>query len=180
MAERNSANETKQQEIQIALGANLVIEGDALPETKERNNAALLGAGRHGKVTTSKPSSTVEGAAGAEVRDQILAKNSVILRGLNIICKGDKPGVKVSDTGRVVMIGCHITKDKNIQAAASSYIRVEAGGSIAVIGCYFHNTQALGFTIDNAGLAANAAVTGCTRETTVGHNNCSVGVEVSI
>ena len=149
-------------------------------ESSERNNGVTLGSGRHGKMTLKKPATTVRSTPNAVVKDALVSESSSIVYGATYECKGDNPAVTVKDGGRLVLIGCHFTKEANIQTATSSYILVESGGRLSVTGCYFHNAQTSGFTIDNAGIPANVVATGNILETTAlaPHNNVTVGVEV--
>jgi len=177
MREHNEVGATRQQETQKATGASLVLAGDAFRETKDKNNAATLGSGRHAAITVKKPATSIVASPGAEVRDQIVVEGTAIISGANIICKGDSPGVKVEADGRAILLGCHISKEANTQSATGSYVRVENGGCLSVVGCYFHNIQANGFAIDNAGLIPNASVAGGMRGTGVGHNAVLVSGE---
>ena len=160
----------------------LVRQDNAFKESKERNNGATLASGNHIAMTLEKPATTLASVPDALVQKQTAGTSSSVVYGATYECEGDNPAVAVSATGRMVLIGCHFTKDANTQSATGSYISVESGGYLSVLGCYFHNTQAAGFTINNAGGAANVIATGNIRETTAAapHNNVTVGVEVVV
>jgi hypothetical protein len=167
--------------LQKVLGP-LISPQSAVKETKERNNGATLLEGHHIAMNLSKPATTIASIPSAVIKKQTTVDSSSVVYGATYECEGDSPAVNVTATGRAVFVGCHFSKEANTQSTTGSYINVEDGGLLSVIGCYFHNTQTAGFTINNAGLAANAVATGNIRETTaaVGHNNVTVGVEVVI
>jgi hypothetical protein len=158
----------------------VVRPGGVFLEGSERNNGATIGSGQHGKMTLKKPATTVRSTPDAVVKDELVSESSSVVYGVRYECKGDSPAVTVKSGGRLVLVGCHFTKEANIQTAASSYILVESGGRLSVTGCYFHNPQSSGFTINNAGVPANVVATGNILETTVlaPHNNVTVGVEI--
>jgi len=151
----------------------LVGQDNAFKEEKERNNGATLASGNHIAMTLEKPATTLTSVPDALVLKQTAGTSSSVVYGATYECEGDNPAVSVSATGKMVLIGCHFTKEANTQSATGSYIRVESGGALSVIGCYFHNSQTAGFTIDNASLLAKVQAIGCIRETTAAspHNN---------
>lgn len=167
--------------LQKVLGP-LIGSESAVKEVKERNNGATLLDGNHIAMTLSKPATTITSVPSAVIKKQTTIDSVSVVYGATYECDGDSSAVNVTATGRAVLVGCHFSKEANTQSATGSYISVEDGGYLSVVGCYFHNAQAAGFTINNAGAAANAVATGNIRETTaaVGHNNVTVGVEVVI
>ena len=158
--------------IQESVGP-VVMPGEAPVESKERNNGIKLASGNHEAVRTTKPATTITAAPEAVVKNKPTAGSSSVIYGATYECSGDEPAVVVEPAGRLVLVACHFTKSANTQSATGSYIKVNAGGALTVIGCYFHNAQGAGFAIDNASALASVQAIGCIRETTAAapHNN---------
>mgnify|MGYP003113272451 CR=1 FL=1 len=170
-----------QLDIKDALGSEVVFREDSVRETKNSNNNFFAGAGSRTGFSLEKPQGVVVLAPGSSVESQVVVSGSSIIRGGTFVCDGNTPAINVTATGKLVLIGAAIVKSENQQTGASdSYISVESGGHISVIGCYFYNAQGNGFVINNAGAAGNCTATGCLDETSRAHNNVTVGVEVAV
>jgi hypothetical protein len=165
----------------VAVGIGPVLRpGDSFHADKKRNNGTKLVSGNHEIISIEKPATTISSDPDAVVTKQTSAESSSIVYGATYECDGDKPAAVVKSTGRMIFIGCHFTKDANTQEAASSYVQIENGGAAVFVGCYFHNVQSSGFTVNNAGAAAKAKLVGCVIETGRGDNNAGRTAEVLV
>ena len=166
-------------EVPIAVAVGPILRaGDSFFEEQNRNNGTRLLSGNHEVISIEKPATTISSDPDAVVIKQTSADASSVIYGATYECDGDQPAAIVAATGSVIFIGCHFTKDANIQEATSSYVRIESGGAALFVGCYFHNVQSAGFTVDNAGAAAKAKLVGCMIETGRGDNNAGRTADV--
>ena len=155
--------------VKIAIGP-VTRRDDAFFEEKEKNNGTRLLSGNHGKLTNTKPVTTITTSPDAVITDQTKSESSAVVYGATYECNGDTPAVSVKETGRMVFVACHFSKKAGTQTAASSYITVANGGHVACIGCYFHGEQGAGLVIKTAGPANSSSAIGCFNQTSRGHS----------
>jgi|TARA_Y100000356_G_C11137664_1_gene223564 hypothetical protein len=163
--------------VAVAVGP-ILRPGDSFLEENNRNNGTRLVSGNHEVISLEKPATTISSDPDAVVTKQTSADSSSIIYGATYECDGDQPAALIKATGSTVFVGCHFVKDANTQEAASSYVQIESGGAALFVGCYFHNVQAAGFTVNNAGGATKVKLVGCFIQTGRPDNNTTRTGEV--
>ena len=150
--------------------------GEGLVETAARDNVFALLPGDHGGFTLTRTNTLVLGHAGARVRSQVVVRADCRLVGLHFLAAAGRTGVlrlvDVQLTATALFERCRFEKAPNM---AGDFVGMAAGSFAHFVGCLFGPAMGAGtFTVDNAGLAANASVVGCSRKTTLLHNNVTV------
>jgi len=169
-----------QDQLEKFLGLYRFQSGDQVREHKAPDfGGALEGDTRPGFTTTSKRA-VIGGVPGTVCTKQVIVKGTAIIRNMTLICDNNTPALLVTETGRCILENCHITKGDGVQAGGGSYISVEAGGLLNIVGCMFHGTQTAGFVASNPApaLITNVDVTGCVNITGRPHDNVTVVGEV--
>ncbi len=166
-------------DVPVALAVGPILRpGDFFLEESNRNNGTRLVSGNHEVISLEKPATTISSDPDAVVTKQTLADSSSVIYGTTYECNGDQPAAFVRATGSTIFMGCHFVKEANIQGAASSYVQIESGGAALFVGCYFHNVQSSGFTVNNAGGATRVKLVGCFIQTGRADNNTTRTGEV--
>jgi hypothetical protein len=136
-------------------GVPLVVD-EALRETKDARNAALLGAQAHGGMHVRRPDFTIAGVPGAIVDGRATFAASGVVTGLTFerpvtvtaavtfigctfVHHGEGPAIVT--TGDAVFLGCSFIGD-----GADDIF--DAGGNVYVIGCRNGTPAGLGAVID--------------------------------
>jgi len=160
------------------LAPHIVGPGDLLSPRLNSGDSWLLVGGDYGEqMHLLHPDGRVKAALGAEVK------------GLRVSSRTSVSGLKVNGdlvvAGAVVTLGdCVLGGPVTVEADATlilhggtvrAEVSIASGGKVHAIGVLFED----GGFIDNAGLAANAHIIGCSRKSGISHVNVTVTAETT-
>jgi len=155
-------------------------KGNQFIERTSEDFGARLGEGERPGFTVKTSRSVTSGVPGTVCNKQIIIDGTAILRNMTLICDGNVPAVLVRATGHAILQGCHIVKTDGLSGAADTYVSVEKGGQLNVVGCMFHGVQSAGFVVSNPAPATvtDVDITGCVNLTGRPHDNVTTVGEV--
>lgn len=164
-----------------SVGGNVVSTEDAVVETQKRDNNITLLAGTHGGMLITKPQTTIQGVPGTVIERLVevdTTNDITTFKHIHFRCLSSEQDnvdslVTVKAGSTAVFIGCVFEKPDPVPC--TNHVTVEANAFAHFHGCSFiPDNSTAGFTVNNAGAAANVSVHGCSRKTTQPHNNVTV------
>lgn len=160
------------------LGQSVADGRSPVLEPLVRDNSILALAADHGQVVLAKVGTRVSGSPGATVAKATLRGTDVsTFDGVRFLNAAAAALVVMENAaGTAVFTNCRFSKAAGV---GGNYVEIVAGARAHFIGCVFDGVQPAGNTVNNAGLAANVFVVGCSRKTTTAHLNVTVIAETT-
>lgn len=154
-----------------ALGTQVVAPSNGFRFQQKSKEGIFVSSGEYRGFGASGTHQTVTCSPGSLFSRQIVVTGSLILNNAILDCHRNTPAIVVKSTGRLLLSGCHISKDANIQTAATDrYVSVETGGYASINNCIFYGDQSATGSIvynDDAVNIGRVAVTGCVNLTDI-------------
>lgn len=156
----------------------IVAPGEEIPKAQTNAGRSIgMLAGDHGGAFFDG-SDTVDGFPGAAFTAMVTAKSSATFTGMLFVSDGSSnPLVRLTATANCIFNNCRFARRQTDTAA--SWIQMDAGAKAVFNGCRFTGAPAAGDVVDNAGVAANAGIIGCSNQTGRVHVNVTNIFEVT-
>lgn len=163
------------------LGSRIVEPGGTVPPQELRQSLFLL-AGSHNGFECAGDVWRVVGAPGAQVRGRVVVTSGVVTFS-GVIFRGSAGQdnvaalVEVASEATAVFEGCHFLRDAPSSGVVAS---IKSGGKAHFLGCVMEPVNpATSAAVDNAGVAGNVYIIGCSNLTGAAHNNVTTIAETT-
>ena len=147
--------------------------GERLPQ----DNCVEALAVDQGGMSVQKPDTLVDCAPGAVFTKQVKVLSSCRFAGAWF--KGAVADALVdvqSTTATAIFVNCRFTKTAG---SNGDYVKIANGGKAHFIGCLFDGVQTANNTVNNAGVAGDVFIIGCSRKTTRANVNVTTIAETT-
>jgi hypothetical protein len=155
------------------LGDRVVYPGEQLLESKVAGNSLFLLAGPHAGATLTKPNTRIVGAPGARILRLVTAQADCCFEGV-IFARGDDNAARLVDLAAAATVLFHNCRFEKSASDAGEFVRLAAGARAHFIGCVFGPAMAAGNVVNNAGVAGNVSIVGCSNKTGQAHVNVTI------
>ncbi len=159
------------------IATSVIAAGQPLLLPKSADNDVLLLAGDHGGGKLSTPGLVLQGQPGSRVTGLVRFTADTSIRGVLFDSPGHLAALCTLDKNcTVVFAGCRFRKTR---LDVGNYVTMTAGCKAHFVGCFFEGTPAAGNVVNNAGLAANLFIIGCSNKTGRLHANVTTIAETT-